>query len=131
MSKQSLLSCRPQQHHMMTAGFNNDFFGFSRQDAAKVGVELRWPLFNKKLMELALAIPAWTINRDGQHKSITREAIRPYAPTSMVERGRLGLLGHLAISGAKKRWPHVLEWLNQSDRIWPDYLNEKIISNIS
>jgi asparagine synthase (glutamine-hydrolysing) len=66
---------------------------------AQCGVERANPFWHWPVLDMALGLPAYRLHRDGIDKVLIREAMRGRLPASVLDSGRVGLLGGLFLRG--------------------------------
>jgi asparagine synthase (glutamine-hydrolysing) len=69
-----------------TSGFNVHSDEMEDRSAARAGVEQRYPFYDRRLIEFALAIPEDQRCRGAWEKFVLRGAVRPWLPSTIVER---------------------------------------------
>jgi asparagine synthase (glutamine-hydrolysing) len=92
-------------------------------NASRAGIEVRTPYRDRRLVELALAMPAHLLYRRGWHKWIIREAMRGILPEPVRTRWQETSLAALCMRGLVEReQSSVARILDSDDAIWPQYV---------
>lgn len=91
--------------------------------AAEAGIEIRRPYRDRRLIELALAVPAHQLYRPGWPKWLTRQAMRGLLPETVRRRRRRSSLYPLFRRGVAERERGTVDALLDSPRAWwPRYV---------
>jgi len=91
--------------------------------AADAGIEIRRPYRDRRLIELALAVPAHQLYRPGRTKWLTREALRGALPETVRRRRRRSSLFPLFRRGVEQYERPTVDALLDSPRAWwPRYV---------
>ncbi len=81
--------------------------------AARLGLEMRFPFLDSRLIEFVLAIPWARRTRDGERKRLLREAVRGLVPDAVLERRGKGdwtaLMDTAVTAACRRRSPAPLE----------------------
>ena len=88
-----------RQHHLdeMTSALDPVIFGSQDRAGALAGVESRYPFYDRRLMELAFALPASARMDQGFTRAVLREAMRGLLPERIRARRGKTTMGDLLI----------------------------------
>ena len=84
---QRLIGVRRAQLRFLQDGRLGEFQGLWRARGVRSGVEYRFPLLDRRLLELALSLPPEQFRRPGHNRWLMRHALRPVLPPE-VRRNR-------------------------------------------
>ena len=69
------------------------------RSAARVGIEQRYPFFDRRIVEFGLAVPPDQRWRNGRGKDLLRRAMAPYVPAEVTRRTSSPHSTHLLVDG--------------------------------
>jgi len=107
-------------------------FGLARETgtAAAMGIDVRRPYRDRRLIELALAMPAHLCSIGGYHKWILREAGRHLLPDSVRRRRHVSTLLPLCVRGLGDRGgATVRSLLADSAAVWRSHVRQEWVTN--
>jgi asparagine synthetase B (glutamine-hydrolysing) len=92
---------------------------------AQCGVERSNPFWHWPLLEMVMSLPAYWYHRDGQHKILSRQAMRSSLPERVLKSGRVGLLGDYFLRGIELNRQDLREFVFRHPKSdWPRYVNQ-------
>lgn len=81
-----------QQIMQITQNYVTQHMEFSYAAAAQYGIEYRYPLLDRELLETYLSLPAYLVNHHGINRYIFRSAIKDYVPETIWSRNDKSIL---------------------------------------
>ncbi len=120
---------RPDQFRTVLDPVNAHGANLEQGTANRLGVELRYPFRDRRLIQFVLAIPAHQLYRPGWLKWLLRQAMRDVLPESVRLRRRPTSLLPLCARGLIERESGpVAALLAAPDAIWPRYVRSDWLS---
>jgi asparagine synthase (glutamine-hydrolysing) len=114
---------RRDQARALLDPYNAHSISLEMANANRAGIEIRSPYRDRRLVELALAMPAHLLYRRGWHKWIVREAMRGILPEPVRMRWQQTSLAALCMRGLmEQEQSSVARILYREDAIWPQYV---------
>lgn len=96
---------------------------------AETGVELRYPFFDKRLIEFCLALPAEQKIRRGWTRYVLRKGLGGSLPTKVRQRGGKSNIGHNMVRQLATRNGDLLERTTASPQYVDDFINSTHLEN--
>jgi asparagine synthase (glutamine-hydrolysing) len=94
--------------------------------AGRLGIELRDPYRDLRLVEFMLRLPAHLLYRHGRYKHVARQALIGWLPDSILRRTDPTLLTPLFEEGLRRENRQVVEeLLGSRDALWPRYVERR------
>lgn len=121
---------RAEQFGMLTAPSELNAIATERAFTQAYGIERRHPYLHPELVSLALACPAYLLSTHQQTKWISRQALSPLLPQSLLNRQRVGQLDELFEQGLEQNVGEIKEYLFRSERRWPEFIREEVVVEI-
>lgn len=117
---------RPEQHHALLDARAAMNASAEMPYASREGVELELPYRDRRLIEFALAIPAYQLQQAGIGKYIVYNAMRSILPEKVRRGQSRGLLTPLYERGLMQRERATVQrLLNRADALWPRYVRRE------
>lgn len=117
------MASRPKQHQSLLGLTDAHGVCVESHYASQMGVEIRYPYRDRRLVELMLAIPTHQIYDNGRYKPILRRAMAGLLPEPILNRVQPTLLYPLFVhSIVKAKTKTIHQLLHRPDRIWPQYV---------
>ena len=95
--------------------------------AARVGIELRYPYRDRKLIEFMATVPAYALYSDLWQKVMMRQATCGLLPDSVRWRQQATTLMPLFVHGARREIDHIHYLLTKRTALWPHLLGSRTI----
>jgi asparagine synthase (glutamine-hydrolysing) len=114
---------RPTQHRSLLDEVGARATTTELHHAGRAGVDMRRPYRDRRLIELALSLPAHQLYRPGRTKWILRQAMKGLLPESVRLRQRPNSLLPLCARGLIEREAATIRaLLDAPDALWPRYV---------
>jgi asparagine synthase (glutamine-hydrolysing) len=89
-----------------------------------IGLELRHPYRDRRLIEFFLGVPAYLLYQPGETKRLLRRALADRLPELVLRRTQATSLDSVVRRGlGEKAWPEVRRVLASSDALWPRFVD--------
>jgi hypothetical protein len=126
LTKVGAKSLRPKQYSKLLDGFEGDDAHFGRRMEAKFGLEKRYPLRDRDLVEFMLAIPVTELYSCGVTRPIVKEAFRQDFRAELQDRQTKTDFTPVVSEGVISDTRYSA-WLNHHNRDWPSFVKERYI----
>lgn len=114
---------RPTQHRSLLDEVGARATSTELHHAGRAGVDMRRPYRDRRLIELALSLPAHQLYRPGRTKWVLRQAMKGLLPETVRLRRRPNSLVPLCTRGLVEReMATVRGLLDAPDAVWPRYV---------
>jgi len=97
--------------------------------AGRYGIEIRRPFRNRRLVEFALALPAYQLYRHGLYKHILRTAMQGILPETVRTRERKTALNSLFFRGLEREKISLNAYLQDPSLDWWVYIRTDWLNN--
>ena len=116
-------SRRPGHHTLMLGAYSTTGIVWETRPSAQAGIDLRHPYHDQRLVEFAMALPAYWVYDGQQDKRIVRQAMAAILPDNAQPQPNSGLLGPLYRRGLLDRESATLDrLLNNHAGLWRQYV---------
>ncbi len=114
---------RPRQALSLLDSTNGHGLAVERYWASRFGVEVRYPLRDRRLIELALSLPTEDLYRRGETRPLLRRALRGRLPASVLGRQGKATFVELLVDGVYRGSRDVASGLLfRRDALWPELI---------
>ncbi len=122
---------RPHQARSLLDPMNGHGLAVEAYYAGRCGVELRYPLRDRHLVEFMLGIPTEELYRQGTRRPILRRALAEELPGVILERQEKTSFAPVFFKGLMQKesgWVH--ELLNESTGVWTQYVRPDWVRSV-
>ncbi len=113
---------RPAQQRVVMSPGNAHYAASETRLAAQAGVELRYPFRDRRLVELALALPAYELYRGATTRPILRRAFAELLPPAILARDDKASLDPLYRAGVAEAADRLQALLRDGEPSWGEYV---------
>ncbi|MCB1035673.1 MAG: hypothetical protein KDD47_17760 [Acidobacteria bacterium] len=122
---------RPWQALQLLGLMNGHGFAVEAFYAGRAGVELRYPLRDRRLVELMLSVPTEQLYSRGTQRPILRRAMAGRLPESLLQRQRKATFAPLFFKGLlEEERNRVDDLLSDSAGLWPAFVRRDWLRNV-
>ncbi len=119
---------RPGQALLLLGDTNGHGFAVERHFAALAGIELAYPLRDRRIIELFLNLPSSWLVRQGETRPLLRRACADLLPASIAARQDKANFTSLVVEGVYRRNAATTRrLLFKADAIWPELVDRTYV----
>lgn len=119
---------RPNQALLLLGPGNGHGFAVERYFAAREGLEVAYPLRDRRLVERFLTLPASSLHRRGETRPVLRRAVADLLPASIANRQDKANFRSLFVEGVYRRnLAATKQLLFHSNATWPELVDRRIV----